>query len=329
MKILTLISTLIILGLLTMSDILAVTDSTELKHPYYTVQISYAGIGAEFRLNDIPFYFEGFSGQVDIEIPVGDKMVSGINELSIIVFTYIEGDDPIDDWHEDARVEATLYVREKNASKDTRKLLTHVKLHPKALPEIAQKESMVIVGQALPTIDYESKPRQFPTITYEKQIVISRKTHVIKTPFPRWEWQDGQTIENTPENYASLLEAYRKEYVIHQNQDLDAYKKSHFKLATTHKIINYYGDIKDAYNMLSGTEESWNSEEQELFEFIENEKSKEFGLKLDIIANGKLARIVDDSNIQPILYIIKSQRMSIKYKYNFYKNKQGEWIYIM
>jgi len=327
-KTLTQLSTLVLLGLVIMTEIQAVTDTSEYKQPYYTVQISYAGSGGEYRLNNIPFYLENFSGQVDVEIPVGDKMINGVNELSIIVFPYIEGNDPIDDWHADARVEATLYVREKDAAKDTRKSLTHVKLHPSAALEFAVNESTVIAGQSPSNLDYATKPWQFPPTVYDKQIVISRKTHIIQTPFPRWEWQDGVTIENTEQNYKTLLEAYRKKYVIHQKQDLTALRESTYKVATTQKIINYYDDIEQAFEMLN-LEESWKSDEQELFEFIENERSTRFGLKLDVFGNGKLARITSDTGMQPVMYLIKSQRMTIKYKYHFYKNKQGEWIYIM
>jgi len=328
MKCLSPIIKLLIIGMVIMSDIQAATDTSEYKKPYYTVQISYVGTGAEFRLNDIPFYLENFSGQVDTEIPVSDKMIQGINELSIIAFTYIEGDDPIDSWHEDARVEATLYVREKDAPDDERQLLTHVKLYPSRDPKIASADSILINEQKLPILDYKNKPWAFPRVEYHKQIVISRKTHPIKTPFPSWEWQKGMVIEDTKENYKSLLEAYRREYVIHQKQDLKSLKNSTRKLAETQMLVNYYDDIQKAYEVLN-LEESWKSEEQELFEFIEGERSKKYGLKLDIFADGKLARITNDTGIQPILYIVKKARMSIKYKFSFYKNKQGEWIYIM
>lgn len=319
----------IISGMGIMSDIQAVTDTSEYKKPYYTVQISYAGTGSEYRLNDIPFYLENFEGQVDTEIPVGDKMIQGINTLSIIAFPYSEGKGSLPDWtHEDARVEATLYVREKDAPKVSRKMLTHVKLHPARDPRVAGSESMVVNEQALPMLDYKSKPRQFPNTVYHKQIVISRKTHPIKSPFPRWEWEDGEVIKETEENYKSLLEAYRKQYVIHQKQDLVALKTSCRKLAETQKLINNYDNIEKAYEMLN-LEESWKSEEQELFDFIEGDRAKKLRLKLDIVANGKLARIVNDDSIQPVMYIVKKARVMVKYKYLFYKNKNGEWVYIM
>ncbi len=329
MKHLPLIITLLIIGMIIMSDIQAATDTSEYKKPVYTVQISYVGTGAEFRLNDIPFYLENFSGQVDTEIPVSDKMIQGINELSIIAFPYAENDDSMKDWeHKDARVEATLYVREYDASDDMRQTLTHLKLYPARAPDVAAIETIVITEQNPPVLDYKSQPRQFPNTVFHKQIVISRKTHSIKTLFPRWEWQDGQIIKNTKENYDSLLEAYRKEYIIHQKQDLSALKSSTRKLAEAQMLVNYYTSIGQAYDMLN-LEESWKSKEQELFEFIENERSGRLGLKLDIIANGKMARITDDDSIQPIMYIVKKARMMIKYKFSFYKNKQGEWVYIM
>lgn len=319
---------LLTLGLVIMTDIQAVTDTSEYKKPYYTVQISYAGTGAEFRLNDIPFYLEIREGQVDTEIPVSDKLIQGVNELSIITFPYIEGNGPVENWHPDARVEASLYVKEKDAPRQTRKLLSHIKLYPARDPEIAAAESLVLSEQEPPILDYESKPWQFPPTDYPKQVVISRKTHPVKTPFPHWEWQDGQTIEDTPENYASLLEAYRKYHAIHQKQNLAALKAGYQKIARIQKIVNYYDDIDKAYDILN-LKESWISDQQELFEFIEGERSKKFGLKLDIIANGKMARIVNNTGIQPILYIVKKERITIEYNFTFYKNKNGEWIHIM
>ena len=321
----------IIFSVVFMNNIQAATDTFEYKKRIYSVKISYVGTGAEFRINDIPFYIENFSGQVDTEIPVSDKIVQGINELSIIAFPSSdeEDDDSMEEWeYEDARVEATLFVREYDAQDDNRQMLTHIKLYPARKPEVAAIESMIIDGQETPLLDYKSKPRQFPNAKYHKQIVISRNTLEIKTPFPRWEWQDGQIIEDTEENYKSLLEAYRKEYVIHQNQDFPALKESTKKLAETLMLVKYNNDIDKAYDSLN-LEESWKSEEQELFEFIEGERSKTLGLKLEIVANGKLARIIDDDSIQPIMYIVKKAKMMIKYKFLFYKNKQGEWIYVM
>ena len=312
-----------------MSEIHAKTDTSEYKKPYYTVQISYAGTGAEFRLNDIPFYLENFSGQVDVEIPVSDKIIEGINELTIIAFPFSDEHGPLENWpHKDARVEATLFVREKDSLTDTREMLTHLKLYPARSPDIAAIESSLIEGQDVPLLDYESQPRKFPNVTYDKQVVLSRKTDPITTPFPRWEWQDGVNLESTTEDYKSLLEAYRKEYLIHQKKDLVALKKSTRNLAETLMLVNYNNDIDEAYELLN-LEESWKSNEQELFEFIEGESSKTLGLKLDIVASGKIARIVNESGIQPILYIVKKARMSIEYKFLFYKNKQGEWVYIM
>ncbi|MDH5217190.1 MAG: hypothetical protein OEX19_05825, partial [Gammaproteobacteria bacterium] len=168
----------------------------------------------------------------------------------------------------------------------------------------------------------------FPDTVFHKQILISRKTHPIKTPFPRWEWQDGQNITGSEEDYKSLLEAYREKYVIHQKQDLAAAKKSSFKLAEIQKLVNYYSDIEQAYDMLN-LEESWKSKEQELFPFIEGEKAKQFKQSLVTYAHGKLAVITSGTNVQPIVYIIKKARVVVKYKYLFYKNKNGEWVYIM
>ncbi len=329
MKNLSLIIKLLIIGIAMMSDIQAATDTSEYKKPYYTVQISYAGTGAEFRLNDIPFYLENYSGQVDTEIPVSDKMLKGVNELSIIAIPYSEGKGSLQNWEsKDAWVEASLYVREKDVPDSARQLLTHIKLCPMCKPDLAVAESIVMIEQQSPVVDYESQPRQFPGIIFHKQIVVSRKTHPITPPFPRWEWQDGQLIEDTKENYKSLLESYRNEYVIHQKQDLFALKQSTRKLAEVQMLVNYYDDIEKAYDTLN-LEESWRNKDQDLFEFIENEKSKKLHLKLDIFANGKLARIVSNTGTQPIMYIVNKARITIKYKFSFYKNKQGEWVYIM
>ncbi|MBL1276789.1 MAG: hypothetical protein COB30_011940, partial [Ectothiorhodospiraceae bacterium] len=70
----------IIFSVVFMNNIQAATDTFEYKKRIYSVKISYVGTGAEFRINDIPFYIENFSGQVDTEIPVSDKIVQGINE---------------------------------------------------------------------------------------------------------------------------------------------------------------------------------------------------------------------------------------------------------
>lgn len=50
--------------------------------------------------------------------------------------------------------------------------------------------------------------------------------------------------------------------------------------------------------------------------------------KLDVFANGKMARIVDKENDSPIVYMEKSSRLLSFLKFGFYKNKNGEWIMI-
>ena len=49
---------------------------------------------------------------------------------------------------------------------------------------------------------------------------------------------------------------------------------------------------------------------------------------LDVYANGKMARIIDADNDQPILFVDEESGTLHLHKFGFYKNKEDKWIMI-
>lgn len=143
----------------------------------------------------------------------------------------------------------------------------------------------------------------------------------VNSPFPRWAWLDGKTIVDNSENQESLLNKYQ---IIHKaltNKDKEKLKELYSKRATETSIAYHLADEKAGHVKLSvGVD--MHDNELELYEFQTE------GMHLDILANGKLARMIDSDKDQPILYFNSSSQLIHLYKFMFYLNSENEWIMI-
>ncbi|MDH5182216.1 MAG: hypothetical protein OEY07_21350, partial [Gammaproteobacteria bacterium] len=52
------------------------------------------------------------------------------------------------------------------------------------------------------------------------------------------------------------------------------------------------------------------------------------GTKLDIYANGRMARIVDLEQYHPVLFVDTEKELVHIMKFGFYKDKAGQWVLI-
>lgn len=140
----------------------------------------------------------------------------------------------------------------------------------------------------------------------------------IKSPFPRWCWQDGKKIEDNQQTYDSLLAVYQELYDAMKAKDTNVVKA--FYSDRAEEIAIAYG-VEDGHKKLS-TAKDMLDPELDLYAFHTK------GVFLDVIGNGKLARIKTDSNIQPIFFYDKKVRQLHLYKFAFYLDKNGKWIMI-
>jgi len=299
-------------------------QTAEYKQPEFTLNLAITGVGVDVRLNDISIEFEMFSGHSTMSYDVNESIIAGVNELKVVAFPFFgktRSEGQTKNYHEEAEIIATLYINEQDQS-NNKQVLTQIHLKPTlALGEIA-RESSRIEGLSDVVIDDKSQPLSFSTIPIERQIVATRKSLPVQSNYPRWAWQDGKVIEDTQENYDSLLEYYREIYEAYEKKDrsklfaLQDHAAEEFSVAYRLK-----GGVAAGHKFIE-TGEILDERDVKLVKF----HSK--GTKLDVFADGKMARIISIAQYHPVVFRNQENGLIHKLKFSFYKNKQNEWIMI-
>ena len=290
----------------------AVLADTSYKQPIFSLEFNIYGTGAEIRLNDIPVYYHDTEGQTSSQKPVPESIVNGENSLTVRSFPLEENGNK---YQQGAYIEAIISIREKSAPLNENKTILHLKLNPTNAENKLLENTLAEYGDKKAMILDHNK----------KQTTAERRTN-IKSPFPGWAWQDGQIIENTKENFISLIEVYREIWNALNDNDINELRALYDPAAQEFSIAYHYKDKKHGHRIMN-TDGLMKDDEWDLADI--NKLLARMAFHLNIYANGKLANIIDDKHRKsPILYIQKkSQNISFN-KFDFYKNKAGKWIMI-
>ncbi len=299
----------IIIGLATMNPVFAGKDY---KQPLFSLEFSVYGAGADIRLNDIPVYYHDVRGQVSSQKPVPESIIDGENVLVIKSFPLEENDNQ---YQKGAYIEAIISVREKNAPLNDNEPVLQLKLNPADSEDVFFEGSLSKVGDMLPVILSHTN----------KQTVVERRTY-IKSPYPRWAWQDGKTIEDTPENFDSLLEKYKEIWGILNSGNMKEINQIYDLAAQEFSWAYHYQANKYGHRLMN-TGGLVGDDEWQLGDI--NKILKKVNFRITIYANGKLAHLLDeDGEPSLITYLNKKVKMINTQKFSFYKNKADEWIMI-
>lgn len=280
--------------------------------PYFGVDIDLYNVGVDIRVNDVPVYFDYSKGQLIVELPSPDAIIDGVNNLSISVFLpYDEqSGDQTTAYEEGAYAIVTLFQQDLKA-KDSEKI----------------KLSIITIkitdDGALATIeDYVNNKKASPKIALAEDGTASASVNTtISSPFPRWAWQDGKTIENSQENYESLLVEYKKIHAALSEKSLTKLKELYSERAKEIAVSYHLANQAAGYEKLS-VDKDMNDESIELNDlFVDN-------MHLQILGNGKLARIKNYLNIPPVFFYDPDAQLIHSYKLMFYRNKNNKWIMI-
>ena len=186
----------------------------------------------------------------------------------------------------------------------------------------AVSDSVQIEGLGDVRLDDKGQSLTYPAITFNQQVVATRKSLPVQNNYPRWAWQDGQIIEDTPENYDSLLAVYREIYDAYAAKDRQKLIALHDHAADEFTTAYYLDGGRAAGHALMETGEMIDDIDSKLSDFITRKT------KLDIYANGRMARIVNAAQYHPFVFLHKTMNIVHTMKFGFYKNQQGEWIMI-
>ena len=281
------------------------------SQPTFSLEFNIYGTGAEILLNDIPVYYHDAEGQTASQKPIPESIIDGENVLTVKTFTFEEDDYK---YLPGAYLEAAITVREKDAPLNKGVSLLQLKLNLTNPKDKLFEGSVAKYGDKEPVILEYS----------DRHVLVERRT-AIQSPFPRWAWQDGQVIEDTPENFDSLLAVYKEIWAALNEGDKACVQVLYDPAAQEFALAYHYQDKKHGHRIMNTggliNDDDW----------VLGDMSKiidDAGFRLDINAHGRLVQITDEFDRTPIIYLNKNVEMLNIQKFGFYKNKAGEWVMI-
>ena len=281
--------------------------NTANSSPYFGVDIDLHNVGVDIRVNDIPTYFDYTKGQLTVEIPVPESIIDGLNKLSLSAFLPINTKE----YEDGAYATATLFQQDLSSEASNKVKLLSVMLRMNGGKVFAEIE------------DYANNQKSSPTVSLSKNKSVSIElSTTIKSPFPKWVWQDGLPIKNNQTNFNSLMNTYKE---IHSTLKIKNIKKLERHYAMRAK------EIAIAYNLTGENEglKKLSVGKDMMDQSLELYDLRIDDMNLEVLANGKLARIRDDQfNAQPIFYYDNKADLLHIYKFMFYLNKDNQWIMI-
>ncbi len=287
-------------------------SDTSYKQPLFSLEFNIYGTAAEILLNDIPVYYHDDEGRTLSQKPVPESIVDGENVLTVKSFPLEEGGR---EYRQGAYIEAIISVREKNAPLNDNKPLLQLKLNPANSDDKLLDGTLAEAGSKAATLLSHN----------DKQTIAERRTE-IKSPFPRWAWQDGQIIEDTPENFNSLLKKYKEIWAALNDGDKDDVRKLYDPAAQEFAWAYHYQDKKKGHRLMNTA--GFVGDSEWVLGNIEKLLDKRI-YKIRVYGNGLIADVFDTQDKKsPIMYLNPNNGLISFQKFGFYKNKTGEWIMI-
>jgi len=298
----------ILIGITIMTNINA---APTFNKPVYTLSYEVYGTGAEIRLNDIPAVYSTSQGKTKTSRPVPESIIDGVNTIQINAFTLKKDDN---EFRDGSYVDVTLSVNNENAPLGNSTPILHLKINPNLEGDfLSQTKNPINI----------SKPE---IISNEERLKSARIEVKIDSPFPRWSWQDGKTIENNQENFDTLLEKYKEIHQALNRKDNQHVYQLYDATASEFSAAYNRSDVSDGHSIIS-TGELMNDSDWKLGSIDLILTKREY--ELDIYANGKLARIIDNFKKESLItYINPADRLTSFQKFAFYKNNNNEWVMI-
>ena len=279
--------------------------------PYFGVDIDLHNVAVDIRVNDIPVYFDEKKGQLTVEVPAPDSIIDGKNTLSLSTGFPYDGANMASSYEEGAYASAILFRQNGDSAKESLASVT-VKFSSDGI-EVVETEN------------YKDNKKSTPdVIISDGGVALITESVEIKSPFPRWAWQDGKLIENNQSNYDSLLETYQDIHstmVAKDNEKLfSMYSQRAKEIAAAYSLA----DENEGHEKVSTGKDMFN-DKLSLYQFRTDYKD----IRLDVYADGKMARIlVDMRRNQPILFTEPKARLYHFHKFGFYLNKDNQWVMI-
>ena len=304
-------------------------SASKYSKPYYSIEIEARNLGVQIRVNDIPVFEVDDSGFLNTEVPINAFIKSDKNAISIITYPAFDDEDEQDEeYTEGSLVNVDLYVREDSDSTEKRQKINSLSIRPSKAYSDGEFDSVAVIDKIVNATDVVNVERDTSTLNfplygvYKKQVMTTWRISDMETPFSQWQWEKGKQIVDTRDNYQSLLKAYDELHRAFSQKNLDAIKKISTNRSKEYAEAYYLGSI-DAGFEFSALGDYLNHPTAQLYNQLYTEDTK-----LEILANEKLARIIDGAGNQPVVFVDDESGLIHAAQFLWYKNKHNEWVLI-
>ena len=271
---------------------------------YFGISLEVADMSVEVRVNDIPVFYESNAGKTSVEIATPENIVDGENTLSVYIFPpYLpDEDERMDVFPAHANVKATLYHQDSPSARYELATIT---------AQLSAQGDLQVEGERATLHPLNDRTMHYRAIT----------RFSIDSPFPRWAWQEGMYIDASQENFNSLLQAYKQIHHALKEKDEESIRSLYSLRAQEITAAYQLDGIEEGYVKLSVGKDMMD-ERLTLYDmFLEN-------MEIEVLAKGKMARIVDYDKDQPIYFYEEDAGLLHLHRFLFYLDKNKGWIMI-
>ncbi|MEM9458015.1 MAG: hypothetical protein AAGF11_27805 [Myxococcota bacterium] len=265
----------------------------------------------EVRINDVSILASDVARPFDVEFPVSEWIVEGTNQIAALVqpprvFTE-DGEERVDQEHFDPAESAlrlTLWVKRNGAPRDERIAITTLNFVARdTAPPGRGIESSAAAGRLdsrrRMARDDEAGDVLVSTVTLERDDEPPFDAFMVRdvtmpSPFPRWAWQDGLRIEDDEPTRDALVAELQRVWAQVAARDVAAVEQLQAIKATEYQAAYYLDDAgkRDALPLV----DLMQTDALTL-------QPLPTDLTLQVFADGRLARLVDDDGDPPLVLV--------------------------
>lgn len=252
---------------------------------YFTLKIGACFCRCDIRVNDIPVLVEDVSGsRVDIEMPLNLHVFTGENTLSMRLAPAQTSEHAPSLTLDNDNVECVVELIRRPYGRDTpeRTVLTSLAFHGGGAEPFGASAAE---GNGATPVQSAYEPREH---------AMAVRTVSLVTQFPEWRWVKAPVIEPGQPVLRDLLAEHQRLWNALRAKDTSELRAMMAANAREVQAAYYLRDADDAFRVI-GIEELLRNPEAQL-------KPMPADLKLEVFANGRLARLVNDRGDSPIAF---------------------------
>lgn len=278
---------------------------------YFTLKIGVCFCRCDVRVNDIPlFTFDVSGSRIDVELPLNQHVFTGENMLSFRLLPAQASEQAPSFGLDNGNVECSVELVRRPYGRET--------------GERTVLASMVYRGGDVDPFAASSlegagvSPLQ--TAFEAREHAMAARTVQLVTDFPEWRWVRAPAIEPSPVVIRELLTELQRFWNALRNKDVAELRTIMAAGAREMQSAYYLRDLDDAYRVI-GVEALLRNPEAVL-------KPMPTDLKLEVFANGRLARLVDETGDSPIYFHEGDTGLDAYLGAWFCRGAAGGWVMI-